>query len=67
MHVEEAEVRDAIELADRPDASESMEEVELVRFMKDGRGGAREPNAMTPCSSTRISRLDVSAKVDNRS
>lgn len=60
-------MRDAMELADRPDASESMEEFESVRFMKDGRGGAREPNDMTPRSSTRISRLDVSARVDNRS
>lgn len=67
MHAEDAEVREPIELTDRPEASDSIDDVELVRFMNEGRGGASDPNSITPCSSTRISRLEVSASVDNRS
>lgn len=67
MHAEVAEVREPMELMDWPEASEDTEEEELVRFMNDGRGGASDPNSMIPCSSTRISRLDVSAKADKRS
>lgn len=56
-----------MELIDRPEASEETDEEELVRFIKEGRGGASVPYAIAPCSSTRISRLEVSANVDNRS
>jgi len=66
-HAEEAEVREPIELIDRPEASDSIEEVEPDRFMKEGRGGARDPNPITPCSSTRISRMEVSASLESRS
>jgi hypothetical protein len=65
--VEEAEVREPIELTDRPEASDSIEEEEPDRFMNEGRGGARDPNPITPCSSTCISRLDVSASAESRS
>jgi hypothetical protein len=66
-HAEEAEVSEPIELMDRPEASDSIEEEEPDRFMKEGRGGARDPNPITPCSSTCISRMDVSASADSRS
>jgi hypothetical protein len=68
-YAEEAEVREPIELMDRPEASDSIEEEEPDRFMfmNEGRGGARDPNPITPCSSTCISRMDVSASADSRS
>jgi hypothetical protein len=60
-------VRDPIELTDRPEPVDETEDEELLRLMKDGRGGARDPNAIMPCSSTRVSRIDVSVKVESRS
>ena len=67
IHAEDADVRDPIELTDRPEPMEETDDEEFVRFMNDGRGGARDPNANIPCSSTRDSRIEVSARVESLS
>jgi hypothetical protein len=61
---EDAEVREDM---DRPEASEETDEDELDLCMNAGRGGAREAKTIEPCSSTRISALDVSARVESLS
>jgi hypothetical protein len=67
MQAEDTDVREPIELTDLPEASEANEEEEVDLFMKAGRGGARDPKDIMPCSSACISRIDVAVRVDSLS
>lgn len=64
---DEADVSEVMDPVEQSEVSDEMDDEELVLCMKAGRGGKRDPSTSDPCSSTRISRFDVSASDDNLS